>query len=612
MRLSTDESRDEELALATIAAAAEAGVTVFDTARAYGRGAGELGHNERLLARALRRCGADGARADRDEGRHDAGRRRLDPRRSREGDSRRLRGESRCAGRPCDRPLPHPCARSADAVADLGARAGPARRRRPREARRALERQPPPAGRGARARSRHGRPGRAQPVRRPRPPGRSRRAVRREGDRRDRPLAARWAAPRGRARSATRRWPTLRTRTARPRPRSRSHGCSSSRPAVVAIPGARRPETARSAAPCRDARARRRRPAALARAFGGPVRLARERPRRRGDAEVVLVMGIPGAGKSRIAEEYVARGYLRLNRDERGGSLRELADALEEELVGGRRGGSSSTTRTSLARRGATRSRRRAGMESRRGASGSTRRSPRRRSTSSSGCSSASARCRLPRSCEVLARREPGLLAADLADARAPRARAAVDRRGAGRRRAGALRAPAAGRERAAGVFVAAAALRASGLGARARAGRPGRASPLFDWSPGRHRRTPSPPTSPASRPRSPARWRARCARTPAGPPSCWCRPPLPGLPLAFARAHGVDPARSILDRNRPRAPDARDDARRPLRRGWRRRARRETLGLPRGRFARIAPTFEVRVLAGRRPSTGSRLREGT
>jgi hypothetical protein len=33
----------------------------------------------------------------------------------------------------------------------------------------------------------------------------------------------------------------------------------------------------------------------------------------------------------------------------------------------------------------------------------------------------------------------------------------------------------------------------------------------------------------------------------PAGPPTCWCRPPLPGLPLAFARAHGVDPARSIL-----------------------------------------------------------------
>jgi histidinol phosphatase-like enzyme len=33
----------------------------------------------------------------------------------------------------------------------------------------------------------------------------------------------------------------------------------------------------------------------------------------------------------------------------------------------------------------------------------------------------------------------------------------------------------------------------------------------------------------------------------PGGPPTCWCRPPLPGLPLAFARAHGIDPARSTL-----------------------------------------------------------------
>ena len=31
------------------------------------------------------------------------------------------------------------------------------------------------------------------------------------------------------------------------------------------------------------------------------------------------------------------------------------------------------------------------------------------------------------------------------------------------------------------------------------------------------------------------------------GPPSCWCRPPLPGLPVAFARAHGVDATRSTL-----------------------------------------------------------------
>ena len=63
MRLSTDDGRDEALATETIVAAARAGVTVFDTAHAYGRDAGELGHNERLLARALRDAGAQhGAR----------------------------------------------------------------------------------------------------------------------------------------------------------------------------------------------------------------------------------------------------------------------------------------------------------------------------------------------------------------------------------------------------------------------------------------------------------------------------------------------------------------------------------------------------------------------
>ena len=62
MRLSTDEGRDEDRALATIAAAAREGVTVFDTAHAYGWGEAELGHNERLLARGLRACGAESAR----------------------------------------------------------------------------------------------------------------------------------------------------------------------------------------------------------------------------------------------------------------------------------------------------------------------------------------------------------------------------------------------------------------------------------------------------------------------------------------------------------------------------------------------------------------------
>lgn len=33
----------------------------------------------------------------------------------------------------------------------------------------------------------------------------------------------------------------------------------------------------------------------------------------------------------------------------------------------------------------------------------------------------------------------------------------------------------------------------------------------------------------------------------PGGPPTCWCRPPLPGMPLVFARTHGVDFARATV-----------------------------------------------------------------
>ena len=31
------------------------------------------------------------------------------------------------------------------------------------------------------------------------------------------------------------------------------------------------------------------------------------------------------------------------------------------------------------------------------------------------------------------------------------------------------------------------------------------------------------------------------------GPPTCWCRPPLPGLLLAFSYDAGVDPGRSTV-----------------------------------------------------------------
>ena len=53
------------------------------------------------------------------------------------------------------------------------------------------------------------------------------------------------------------------------------------------------------------------------------------------DGEVVLIMGLPGAGKSTIARDFVERGYARLNRDDAGGSLRELVPHLERLAAAG-------------------------------------------------------------------------------------------------------------------------------------------------------------------------------------------------------------------------------------------------------------------------------------
>src|SRR5262245_52865147 len=53
MRLSTQPDRAETRSLAVLVAALDAGVTLFDTADVYCRDDAELGHNERLIARAL-------------------------------------------------------------------------------------------------------------------------------------------------------------------------------------------------------------------------------------------------------------------------------------------------------------------------------------------------------------------------------------------------------------------------------------------------------------------------------------------------------------------------------------------------------------------------------
>lgn len=300
-------------------------------------------------------------------------------------------------------------------------------------------------------------------------------------------------------------------------------------PEVVAIPGARSPEAARAAAGAAALELEEDDRGALARAFFAP-RAARAAPARR-DGEVVVVMGIPGAGKTRVAEELAGRGYVRLNRDERGGSLRELASALDETLASG-------TPRVVLDNTYLTRASRSYVLEA-------------------AARHGVAARCmwldvplaqaqvnvveRLlerfgglptPEELREVARREPGLHTPTtqmrtLRELEPP----SPDEGFAEIEQVPFVRAPGSGR---AGFFVAAAAVEQGW-----RPADPAAPHLVFDWRPG---------GSPNKLPRLKADVvEAEVCPHPDGPPICWCRPPLPGLPLAFARAHGVDPARSTL-----------------------------------------------------------------
>jgi aryl-alcohol dehydrogenase-like predicted oxidoreductase len=115
-------------------------------------------------------------------------------------------------------------------------------------------------------------------------------------------------------------------------------------PVIVTLPGATRPETVASAIRGQrlalDDGAR----ATLHAHFlevrgpsGKYVPGARREPgERHASREVVMIAGMPAAGKSTLAADHVARGYTRLNRDDRGGSLLDLARAIDDELAAGR------------------------------------------------------------------------------------------------------------------------------------------------------------------------------------------------------------------------------------------------------------------------------------
>jgi aryl-alcohol dehydrogenase-like predicted oxidoreductase len=544
MRLSTDNNREQEIALATIAAAVDAGVTVFDTARAYGRGPDEMGHNERLLAFGLRRSGATrNARIVTKGGMTRTGGGWIPDGRA----STILKDcEASLAalgGLPIDLYLIHapdprtPWRTSVRALArlldeGLVRRGGLANVNRS-QLDAALEVVPITAVQVALSLYDDSaiRGGLVEhcaelgiaviahsPLGGPRRAGRLARhkvladlAIERDATPAE--IALTWLLD-----------------------------LSSD---VIAIPGARRPETAQSAARAARLGLSADDRAAFARAFGSPRRARVERAQVREDEDVVLVMGIPGAGKTRLAQDYVARGYCRLNRDERGGSLRDLAGALDTELGSGAR-------RVVLDNTWLTRAARSHVIEA-----ASRHRIPTRCVWVDITLAQAQVNAvdrilerfgslPTPDELRVLARHDPAVLLPTsqmraLRELEAP----SLDEGLAAVEHVPFARTPAAPRSPG-GVFVAAAAVTHPGW--ERALDEADRAAPhlVFDWKSdgnddvlaacvARVRAEVSGPVEGA------------LCRHPAGPPACWCRPPLPGLLLAFARAHGVDPSRSTL-----------------------------------------------------------------
>ncbi|MDB4892686.1 MAG: oxidoreductase [Gemmatimonadetes bacterium] len=105
---------------------------------------------------------------------------------------------------------------------------------------------------------------------------------------------------------------------------------------IMPIPGATRVETASSLTRALEVELDEEDRHALDAQFSGRllrVPRAQRRPRDDADGEVVIVMGMPGAGKSTLARELEANGHQRLNRDAIGGSLAKLALRLSDVLA---------------------------------------------------------------------------------------------------------------------------------------------------------------------------------------------------------------------------------------------------------------------------------------
>jgi aryl-alcohol dehydrogenase-like predicted oxidoreductase len=536
MRLSTDPDRDEERAFATIAEAADAGITVFDTARAYGRDDAEVSHNERLLAAALRECGAAGSARIVTKG----GMTREDGAWVPDGRAKAIRADCEASlaaldGLAIDTYLLHapdprtPWATSVRALAGLAAegmvaRVGVSNVNR-RQLDEALELAPLDAVQVALS-VHDDRALRGGLVERCAELGITLIA--------HSPLGGvRRAASLARVQALTE---VAARHDATPAQVALAWLVSLS-PTVVAIPGARRPETARSAAQAAALTLTGSDRAALRPALHTTP--ARPAP----DRDVVMIMGIPGAGKTRAAQEYVSRGYDRLSRDERGGSLRGIAQILDERLASG-------APRVVLDNTYLSRAGRSHVIEIAQRHGAAVRcvwvNTPLAQAQVNlvSRLLELTGRVPSPEELRELARAHEGVMG-PTSQMRAVRELEppSLDEGFAGVEEVSFERAPTLQRP---GVLVAAAALEHPGWEEAIATAEPSAPHLVFDWTPD---------GSSARLDAGVARLRnvvggvvdgAVCPHG-GGPPRCWCRPPLPGLALAFAAAHALDLTRSIV-----------------------------------------------------------------
>jgi aryl-alcohol dehydrogenase-like predicted oxidoreductase/predicted kinase len=559
MRLSTDAERDEAAALATLRAALSAGVVVLDTARAYGQDDADAGHNERLVSRAVVESGVDPARvrvvtkcgmrrpggAFRPDGR--AGAIAEDARRSREA----------LGPLSIDVLLLHavdpgvPLATSVRALS-RAAEEGAARRiglsnvtrGQLEEALRiapisavevALGAFDDTAARGGLVRfcDEQGIEVLAHS-----PLGGPKRAPRLLAD----PVLAPLSAELGAA----------------PAEIVLAYLLAVS-PSVVPLPGARRPSTAASALSASRltldepalARLDARFPAL------GALRRPAPRPRLVASREVVLIMGVSGAGKSREAASWASRGYERLNRDEAGGTLRGLARRLDERLsAGGERFVLDNTYLTRASRSEVI------AIAARHGARTLCRffdvPTPEAQINVVLRMLDRYGELLDPEAIAQRNRKDPGVIpprvqfrmARELEPPAADEGFAEVEV-------VPFQRAPRPGKT-ASGALVALEAIAYDQGGApvlRADAARALAAVPegapclLLAWRPGAdatYRGRAGELAAELSRRVGRPVEVGLCVH-PAGPPVCWCRPPLPGLWLAFAERRGIDPRRSVL-----------------------------------------------------------------